>query len=143
MNLFQKYYNLSLKEKLTLGEAFILLVFIKMIVIFFPIRWYSYLFGKQQSETEIFISNEYQFKIFKIAQAIVRSRKLIPWKSKCLTEAIAAKIMLQRQNLQSTLYLGVNKKGDTMVAHAWLRCGNIYVTGRRGMNKFVVLSSFA
>jgi hypothetical protein len=143
MNLFQKYYKLTLKEKITLGEAIILLVFTKMIVIFLPIRCYSFLLGKQQSETSELVGDVYQYKIYKISQAIVRSRKIIPWKSKCLTEAIAAKIMLQRRNIESTLYLGVNKNGDKMVAHAWLRCGTIYVTGRRGMHKFVVLSSFA
>jgi hypothetical protein len=30
-----------------------------------------------------------------------------------------------------------------MIAHAWLKCGEKFITGRKGYQKFVVVSSFA
>jgi hypothetical protein len=51
--------------------------------------------------------------------------------------------MLTRRQVVSTLYLGVAKEKGTLIAHAWLRCGTDYVTGKRGMEKFTVVSTFA
>lgn len=142
MYLIKKYSQLSASDKILLFEASIILIIIKLLIRLLPIRFYKKIFGKQNSEPEIQVSENQSHTLYKISQAIVRSRKVIPWKSKCLTEAIAAKIMLRKRGIASTLFLGINKDEDKMIAHAWLRCGNTYITGRRGMNKFVVLSSF-
>lgn len=66
------------------------------------------------------------------------------WESKCLAQAITAKYMLRRRSIKTTLYLGVatNQKQE-IVAHAWLRSGEKIVTGARGKENFVIISSFA
>jgi hypothetical protein len=43
-----------------------------------------------------------------------------------------------KKHISSTLYLGVGKDNDQMVAHAWLRCGQLYVTGGNGSNYSMV-----
>ena len=55
-----------------------------------------------------------------------------PWESKCLVRALTARAILKKKNINSTLYLGVMKENEKMVAHAWLRCGLLYVTGGNG-----------
>lgn len=55
-----------------------------------------------------------------------------PWQSKCLVRALAAQRLLYRRGMSSTLYLGCGMEEGKMVAHAWLRCGEIYVTGGDG-----------
>lgn len=66
------------------------------------------------------------------------------WESKCFVKAIAGMKMLERRKIDSTLYLGTAKSEDgDMVAHAWLRSGNIIITGRENMNRFTVVSYFA
>ena len=55
-----------------------------------------------------------------------------PWESKCLVRALAAQRLLYRQGLSSTLYLGCGMEEGKMVAHAWLRFGEMYVTGGDG-----------
>ena len=78
-----------------------------------------------------------------IAQAIQRAARNLPWECQCLVQAIAGKAMLRRRGLPSTLYLGVAKDEDAkLCAHAWLRCGNVILTGREGVNRFTVLSTF-
>lgn len=58
-----------------------------------------------------------------------------PWESLCLVRALTAKKLLSKKKIPCTLYLGVGKdkeKNDKMIAHAWLRCGQMYVTGGNG-----------
>jgi hypothetical protein len=41
------------------------------------------------------------------------------------------------------MFLGVNKDEEkNLTAHAWLKCGEIFITGKRGYQKFTVVSSF-
>ena len=63
------------------------------------------------------------------------SRNGIPGRipeSKCLVRALAAQRLLCRRGLSSTLYLGCGMEEGKMVAHAWLRFGEMYVTGGDG-----------
>ena len=47
------------------------------------------------------------------------------WESQCLVKAIAGMKMLERRNIESTLYLGTAKdaKGQMYRSDAWLRSG--------------------
>jgi transglutaminase superfamily protein len=77
-----------------------------------------------------------------IVRAVARRT---PWDSNCLAQAIAAKRMLQRRGIPSTLYLGVTKgieEPKQLEAHAWLQCGDIILTGRHGHERFKVISTF-
>ena len=68
----------------------------------------------------------------------------LPWDCKCLVQAMAAQRMLRRRGIRSTLYLGVARDDErALEAHAWLRSGNIILTGRRGHQRYAVVSSFA
>lgn len=64
------------------------------------------------------------------------------WESKCLVRALTAQKLLKRKNLSSTLYLGcgVDEKGE-MIAHAWIRCGQVYVTGGNG-HQYAIVDKF-
>ena len=67
-----------------------------------------------------------------------------PWESKCLVQAITAKILLRFKGLSSTLYLGVARNDQhQLIAHAWLRCGQTIVTGGAVNHEFTVVSWFA
>ena len=66
------------------------------------------------------------------------------WESQCLVKAIAAMKMLERRQIESTLYLGTAKdENGNLIAHAWLRSGPFYITGVEAMEKFTVVSKFA
>lgn len=51
------------------------------------------------------------------------------WESKCLVRALTAQKLLKRKSIPSTLYLGCGMHDGKMVAHAWIRCGRMIVTG--------------
>jgi hypothetical protein len=124
------------------AEAWLLLLKWKVTCSLTPLKWYASCLGIQQASTpDIPIEDP---RIRMIMRAIARGKKYSPWNIKCLAEAIAAQQMLNRRKIAATLYLGIARKDEhEIVAHAWLRCGNIILTGRRGMNKFTVVSSFA
>lgn len=65
------------------------------------------------------------------------------WESKCLVRALTAQRLLKRKHIDSTMYLGcrLEEKGE-MVAHAWLRCGRLFVTGGNG-DGYAMVSKFA
>lgn len=77
-----------------------------------------------------------------VSWAVAAAARHVPWKSVCLPQALAARTMLQRRGIRSTLYLGVSR-AQGFTAHAWLRVGRFYVTGRDGMQAHAVVSTFA
>ncbi|MFD2699823.1 lasso peptide biosynthesis B2 protein [Paenibacillus shunpengii] len=79
-----------------------------------------------------------------VAKAIHMTAKHTPWKSECLVTSIAGMIMLERRKIDSTLYLGVARSNSgEMVAHAWLRSGQLYVAGADGIEKYTVVGVFS
>jgi hypothetical protein len=66
----------------------------------------------------------------------------LPGRWTCLIMAMAAWYMLARRGLSCTLYLGVRHAEGRVQAHAWLRCGSMYVTGGEGRERFTVIACF-
>lgn len=130
-----------------------------------PFRIYSRLIGKpQQIPKEEIIHTQIEekhrdgeipnkkdpdeslLKLLKlISRAINRASSHVPWKTKCMVEAIAVKRMLQRRKIPCTVFLGVAKdknQKDKLIAHAWLKCDDIIVTGKNMDYKYTVVSCF-
>lgn len=79
-----------------------------------------------------------------VSQSIHIMSKYTFWESQCLVKAIAAMRMLEKRQIESTLYLGTAKdENGKLIAHAWLRSGPYYVTGAEGMERFTVVGKFA
>ena len=80
-----------------------------------------------------------------ISRAVIRAAAHTPWESACLAQALAAQRMLRRRNIPGALYLGIIKGDATrpMRAHAWVRCGDLFITGAEGHRAFTVLSVFS
>ncbi|MDF1655422.1 MAG: lasso peptide biosynthesis B2 protein [Coxiellaceae bacterium] len=77
-----------------------------------------------------------------VAKSIKAVAAVVPWQSKCLVQAMAAKQMLARRGVDTTLYLGVLKEGSDMKAHAWLRCGPLFITGGNGERTYTIVRTF-
>lgn len=68
-----------------------------------------------------------------VARHVNRVANNTPWESKCLVRALTARKLLVEKEIPCTLYLGVGKdENGKMVAHAWLRAGEFFVTGGDG-----------
>ena len=80
----------------------------------------------------------------KISWIVTTIAKYTPWESKCLVQALTAQKMLKKQGVSTTLYLGVKKDNNNqMLAHAWIRCGDYFVTGGGNRHGYAVVAKFA
>lgn len=80
----------------------------------------------------------------RVGWAVRLAARHLPWRCACLEQAVAAQTMLRRRGIPCTLYLGVARESaDRLRAHAWLRCGDLILTGRAGRERFAVVSSFS
>lgn len=130
-------------RKLAFLEAFLWLGLARGCVLLFPFRWIApYLGSLNQETSEDGIQPAEQAVVGQIAWAIATSSYYTPWRSNCLARAIAAKIMLRRRKIASTLYLGLKKNADKLEAHAWLRVGQEIITGGAIESQFKVISFF-
>ncbi|QGQ48824.1 lasso peptide biosynthesis B2 protein [Metabacillus sediminilitoris] len=122
---------------------------------FFYLGWARYLksipfskmaptLGNQMEETTFNPTPSYNKTLSSISRAINLMSRYTFWESQCLVKAIAAMKMLEKRNIESTLYLGTarDEKGE-LVAHAWLRSGPHYITGFEVMERFTVVGKFA
>jgi hypothetical protein len=141
MGLILKFSQLPNNEKLLFFKALAISLLVKIVVYIFPLRWYSKYLGSDGSIKGMSLENEEAVK--KITRAVLRCSRYAPWSTRCLVDAVTAKILLRQKGIGSTLFLGVNKESNKMIAHAWLKCGEKFITGRKGYQKFVVVSSFA
>jgi len=78
-----------------------------------------------------------------IRKGITRISKRFPFEVSCYPQAIAAKKMLNRRHLKSTLYLGARKNANgQMEGHAWLRCSDYNVTGKLNYKTYTIINSY-
>jgi|SRR5690625_946324 len=135
--------SIKTKMKLLLFESYIYLAWARVL----KSRSFSKIapsLGKESHETSTKLNPKDRRILGEISQAIHIISKYTFWESACLVKAIAAMKMLEKRNMESTLYLGMAKEeSGKLIAHAWLRSGSLYITGAKGMERFTVVSKFA
>lgn len=91
--------------------------------------------GEESSEEETLESYRYAKKVAYCVDQICTKTS---WESKCLVRALTAQTLLKKEGISSTLYLGCKLEEGKMVAHAWIRCGKVYVSGGNGEGYAIV-----
>lgn len=130
------------EEQRALVEALFCLLIARLSVVFFPFRWLARWCGEEGRESPASLESEAGLAV--LEWALATAGRYGWWDCRCLTQALAATAMLRRRGLPSTLYLGVVNPGPTdFRAHAWVRCGQRILTGRRGHLQFSVVARFA
>lgn len=121
------------------AEAIAYLALARVAVIALPFRLIARRLGTRQAETPAVAGVHPASR--HVAWAIAAASRRMPWRTECLEQAIAAKAMLRRRGIASTLYLGMLR--DPVAAHAWLRVGDLNVTGGQDVARYAVVASFA
>jgi hypothetical protein len=108
-----------------------------------PLKWFGSLLGEFKKEIQTELEATDLIKIALVKRSIRRIKRFLPWKIKCFEEAITAKKVLERYEIKSTLYLGVDKnESKQLIAHAWLRNGDYNITGGNISTKFKVVGFY-
>lgn len=125
--------TISTKEKLLFIEAFILTGIMRYKILKTPFNKLKIKLGEYNKESVEEVSIETYKKAKQIRWIVTHISQHTPWESLCLVQAMTVQKMLKKRNISTTIYLGVNKdKNNEMKAHAWIRCGQMYITGGNG-----------
>jgi hypothetical protein len=138
------FSRLSFASKRLLFEALLYSAVARAVILLIPFKKYRKYFGRVNEETPLDINREQYIVIRTVEWAVKAVCLRTPWESKCLVQALTAQRMLKKREIASTLYLGVNKNvKDNLSAHAWLRSGQVYVTGGYNKDEFVQVAKFS
>lgn len=117
--------------------AFFYLALARVAVLILSFPRVARLLGRFAVETPVVpLQNPEQALV--VAWAVQRSAKSVVWRCECLEQALATKWLLNQRKIASTLYFGTFFNGVTLEAHAWVRAGNLVVSGERGYRQFSV-----
>jgi hypothetical protein len=102
--------------------------------------------GLRQGETPETLDPAMRAQAAAVGWAVRAAASHAPWESTCLVQALAGAALLRHRRIDGTLYLGVAKDAaaaESMSAHAWLRCGDLVLTGGAERARFTPIASFA
>ena len=140
MNLV-KYIKYNKNRKITL-EAWITCMWYRFVIFHIPMKFLEKHLGVRDGESPMEVQRCDYYWATRVSYEVNRIADKTPWDSKCFVRALAARRILKRRNVKTTLYLGVGMEdGKQMIAHAWLRCGSFYVTGGTG-EEFAMVAKF-
>src|SRR3954463_9653285 len=131
--------RLASRDGALAAEAVACLALARLAVLVLPFRWLAPRLGVQRGETPSAVALHPASR--RVGWAGAAASQGTPGRTKCREQAIAAKAMLRLRGIESTLYLGVDR--EPFVAHAWLRVGDLHVTGGQDVSRYAVVASFA
>ena len=125
MKKFDKFLKLPAEERRLFLEAVFFLFLSKAILSFLPFNSCLKLLKPADMTME---QGEKEYLV-KIKKALRRANRLAFWKNICLVKSFAAHLMLQRRNIGSEMFLGLQfENGKKLLAHAWLISNEIEIT---------------
>ena len=82
-----------------------------------------------------------------IGALIASAANVLPFRAKCLQQAIAVRRMLDRRQIPATVHLGVarshvDRADADRAAHAWVLVGSRVVSGEDQLERFAVVARF-
>lgn len=138
-----KFVQRSRLERRLFLEAWGCLALARVMIVIMPFRLIARRLGRTRAESSS-LAGKGEGLARTISWAVRTASRYSLWRSTCLTQAMAAKMMLRRRQLPNTLYLGLAKDEEgTLRAHAWLRCGEAILTGGENRAGFTTIASFA
>lgn len=140
----QLLYNFIFKnhEKIMTIQALFVSAYYYRCITRTPAKKLEERFGKRGVESDREESLENLKLAVRVGNRVARVTTKAPWETKCLCRAWTAQYLLKKRHVHSTMYLGVGKdETGKMVAHAWLRCGQVFVTGGNG-SEYTTVAKF-
>ncbi len=79
----------------------------------------------------------------KVSDAVQRAARNVPFGAVCLPQAMAARRMLKRRQIDSVMHFGAAKGSEKPIdTHAWLDAAGVKVTGYPVANDFTEIGCF-
>lgn len=141
MGTIKKLLNMGPGQLLMIPEAIWLTGWYRFQILYRPFSKLSPKIGSVGTETPFDTGLPPQvMQVRKIVRAV---SKRMPWTCNCMVRALTMKKMLSRRAIDSTLYMGIAlDEAGKMEAHAWLRCGSKYISGKTEMERFTATTTY-
>ena len=131
MRKIKEFLKLNLKEKSLLVITYFMLIAASILTRIMPFKFIARILKNKNANDHNKIRDEEDKLIQSITRFIIVAANHIPWKVKCLAQAVVGKLILNYYNIPSKMFLGVRKKenGESIEAHAWVKVNDDFVTG--------------
>jgi Transglutaminase-like superfamily len=118
-----KFWSLPGREKYCFCEAGILLLLSNLSINTIPFRQiYRFLLANSNNCTRVVLDSAENVEL--VMLSLSRAANVLPWKSQCLSQSIAAFVMLRRRGIRAVMFVGVKSLEDSsLLAHAWVHTG--------------------
>jgi Transglutaminase-like superfamily len=141
IHLIGRWWQQPGRERRLLLAALFWLTVMRLAILVVPFKRLLRWLGLREGRCS---TSQCTFEAGQIGWAIGLVTPRTPWQSTCLAQALAAALMLRRRGIPSTLYLGVARDtAGQLLAHAWLRCGAVTLTGSFEGQIYSTIASFA
>ena len=138
--LLGRWQRLAWRDRALLGEAFLTVSLARLAVVALPFRHVARLSAARPAQPP---PADAEAQIARARWAIRAVARRMPFRALCLEQGVAARCMLRRRGVPTTLYYGVTK--DTqgrLAAHLWVRSGGLDVIGTENAEQFTLLATF-
>lgn len=144
MRKFFAFIKLPLSTQLLVIKAFILLQFCQFSVNILRFNYIIKLYNLQPyTEKQKISPKNFETQANLIAWAISRTQSMPQFiRPRCLAQALAARILLHQEDEPCILSMGATLEDNALIAHAWLKCGDIVVIGQSEKHKFTEIVSY-
>lgn len=120
---------------------------VRAMILLVPFRWYARLLGERMGNDQLrmLVDEQGELRAWRIGRIVGQVARFTPWESKCLVQAILARLMCGWYRTPYVLHLGVTRSGAAgkpLKAHAWLSVGRWIVVGGEGSRAFTVVSTY-
>ncbi len=138
------------RRRALLAEAVACLLAARLALIFIPFPRLARRLGTFVPPTDARVSQvrtaaapDQSRRAEEIGWAVTRAARYVPFKAVCLSQAMAARVMLERRGVKSVMHFGAAKGQDKPLdAHAWLDAAGVEVTGYPVAENFAEIACF-
>jgi hypothetical protein len=135
-----KFMHLPAAERWLLVKAALLLSAIRLGLELIPFQTLRRLLAKV-AEASTGLQETDRSSADRIVWAVEAAGRRLPGAGTCLTQALAAHVLLRRQGYPTLLHIGVLRGEEgRFEAHAWLKSGDKVVIGGGELERYTVLA---
>ena len=135
--------KLSLSDHAAFVEAVLAMGWARILISFVPMRHWQEQVGIGDQKTAVPTDEAALASLGRVTSAIKRVGRNSPVEFVCLPQALAARWMLRRRDIDADLFIGTHrycKAGEPHKLHAWLKVGERWITGHCNESDYAIFS---
>jgi len=140
--LIRKFFLLPQHDRWILLEATLWLAAASLAIALLPFRQVVRLAARPIARLEPPPQTRLR-EVERVRKAIIIAARRVPWRAVCFQQGLAAQFMLRRRGVPSVLYYGAALGNENdLLAHVWVRDGDVDVIGGKIASHYAQLASF-